>query len=202
MSATANEIILASASQSRQELLKAAGIAFRTMSSGVDESAIKREHSRGTLGFDHLALRLATEKALAVASRNPEAVVIGADQILVLDGEALDKPGDVAIARQQLKRLRDKTHRLETAVACVNGSDVLWSHIEAPCLTMRAFSAEHLEAYLEAEGSTVTETVGGYKIEGRGIQLFETISGDHFSILGLPLLPLLGFLRSHGAIPA
>jgi septum formation protein len=202
MSGTAGEIILASASQSRQGLLKAAGIAFRTMSSGVDESAIKREHNRGTSGFGDLALRLAIEKALAVASRNPGAMVIGADQILVVDEEALDKPESVEVARQQLTRLRGNTHRLETAIACVKGRDVLWSHIEAPHLTMRAFSSAHLEAYLAAEGPAVTETVGGYKVEGRGIQLFETISGDHCSILGLPLLPLLGFLRSQGAIPA
>ena len=201
MTATAGEIILASASQSRQKLLKAAGVAFLAMSSGVDESAVKREHSRGTSGFDDLALRLADEKALAVACRHPEAIVIGADQILVLDGEALDKPGDLAVARQQLTRLRDNTHRLETAVACVKGSDVLWSHVEAPRLRMRAFSSEHLDAYLAAEGQSVTESVGGYKIEGPGIQLFEAISGDYFSVLGLPLLPLLGFLRSHGAIP-
>ena len=202
MNGTAGEIILASASQSRQALLKAAGVAFRTMTSGIDESAIKREHSQGSSGFGDLALRLAIEKAVAVANRNPDAMVIGADQVLVFEDEVFDKPADIEDARRHLTRLRGNTHRLETAVVCVSGQDVLWSHIETPRLTMRAFSSKHLDAYLAAEGPAVTETVGGYKIEGRGIQLFETISGDHFSILGLPLLPLLGFLRSRGAMPA
>jgi septum formation protein len=196
------DIILASASQSRRKLLQAAGLTFRTVTAGVDEAAIKRDHASLESGFDDLAVRLAAEKALAAARRHPGSLVIGADQVLVLEGEAFDKPDSMETARQQLLRLRGRTHSLETAVACARGNDVLWSHVEAPHLKMREFSPEHLQAYLAAEGRAVIETVGGYKIEGPGIQLFETVAGDYFAILGLPLLPLLAFLRGQGTIAA
>ncbi|HUE47548.1 MAG TPA: nucleoside triphosphate pyrophosphatase [Aestuariivirgaceae bacterium] len=196
------EIILASASYSRRKLLEAAGVDFRVMAAGVDEAAIKRRHDARKSGFDELAADLASQKALAVAERHTDALVIGADQILVLNGEAFDKPDSIETARQQLLRLRGETHSLETAVACAMGKDVLWLHVEAPRLTMWAFSASQLESYFVGEGEAVTETVGGYKIEGPAIQLFESIAGDYFSILGLPLLPLLGFLRTRGAIAA
>jgi septum formation protein len=152
--------------------------------------------------FGELAVQLASQKALAVADRHPEALVIGADQILVFDDEAFDKPDSIESARRQLLRLRGDTHSLETAVACAMGKEVLWTHVDAPRLTMRAFSAGQLEAYLAGEGEAVTETVGGYKIEGPAIQLFDSIDGDYFSILGLPLLPLLGFLRARGVVAA
>lgn len=194
------DIILASASMSRRTMLESAGVAFRTMPAGIDEAAIKRDHARRDARFDELAVDLATRKALAVANRNPSSLVIGADQILVFEGEAFDKPDNVRVARQQLSRLRGRTHWLETAVACARGNDVLWSHHEAPQLTMREFSPEFLDGYLASEGQSVTETVGGYKIEGLGIQLFENLSGDYFTILGLPLLPLLAFLRAQGAV--
>jgi septum formation protein len=194
------DIILASASQSRRKLLEAAGIAFRTVPADVDEATMKRHHVPLSTGFDHLATQLATEKALVVAARNPGALVIGADQVLVCEGAVFDKPENLAAARQQLLRLRGRTHELETAVACARDEDVLWSHVEAPRLTMRAFSPDHLEAYVAAEGNALMESVGGYKLEGPGIQLFERVTGDYFAILGLPLLPLLAFLRDHGAI--
>lgn len=193
-------IILASASHSRRKLLEAAGVTFRAVPAGVDESAIKRGHAGLEAGFADVAARLAVHKALAVASRHPDALVIGADQVLVFAGEAFDKPGSIEIARQQLLRLRGGIHSLETAVACARGKDVLWLHVETPQLTMRAFSSDHLETYLAAAGGSVTETVGGYKLEGPGIQLFEEIAGDYFAILGLPLLALLAFLRAQGAI--
>jgi len=196
------DIILASASQSRRKLLQAAGIAFRTVPAGLDEAAMKCHHVPLGGGFDYLATQLAIEKALVVAARNPGALVIGADQVLVCEGEAFDKPEDLAAVRQQLLRLRGRTHWLETAIACARSNDVLWSHVEAPQLTMRAFSPDHLEAYVAAEGNALTESVGGYKLEGLGIQLFESVSGDYFAVLGLPLLPLLAFLRAHGAIAA
>jgi septum formation protein len=196
------DIILASASHSRRKLLEAAGVEFRTIAAGVDEAAIKRRHDPHKSGFGELAAELASQKALAVAERNTGALVIGADQMLVFDGEAFDKPDSIETARLQLLRLRGETHSLETAVACAMGKDVLWSHVEAPRLTMRAFSALQLETYLAGEGEAVTETVGGYKIEGPAIQLFESICGDYFSILGLPLLPLLAFLRARGAVAA
>lgn len=197
---SADDIILASASHSRRKLLEAAGVTFRTMAAGVDEAAIKREHAARATGFDDLAARLAMQKALTVADRCSDSLVIGADQILVFEGEAFDKPDSIESARQQLLRLRSRTHSLETAVACARGHDVLWSYVETAHLAMREFSSDYLEAYLAARGESVTETVGGYKIEGFGIQLFENITGDYFTILGLPLLPLLEFLRSEGAI--
>jgi septum formation protein len=196
------DIILASASQSRRKLLQAAGITFRAMAAGVDEAAIKRDHGPSKARCGDLAAQLAIHKALAVAQRHPDALVIGADQILVFEGEAFDKPDSVETARRQLLKLRGGTHSLETAVACARGSDVLWSHVEAPHLTMRAFSSEFLEAYLAAEGQAATETVGGYKVEGRGVQLFEKMTGDYFAVLGLPLFPLLAFLRAQGVIAA
>jgi septum formation protein len=196
------DIILASASRSRRKLLEAAGVAFRIVAPGVDEAAIKRRHDLLRDGFGGLAVHLASQKALAVAERHTGALVIGADQILVFDGEPFDKPDRIETARLQLMRLRGNTHSLETAVACAMGKDVLWSHVDAPRLTMRNFSPGQLESYLDGEGEAVTETVGGYKIEGPAIQLFDSITGDYFSILGLPLLPLLAFLRARGAIAA
>jgi septum formation protein len=196
------DIILASASQSRRKLLEAAGITFRAMAAGVDEAAMKHGHGPSKAGYGELAAQLATHKALAVSQYHPDALVIGADQILVFEGEAFDKPDCVETARRQLLKLRGETHSLETAVACARGSDVLWSHVEAPRLTMRAFSSEFLEAYLAAEGQAVTQTVGGYKVEGPGVQLFENMTGDYFAVLGLPLFSLLAFLRAQGAIAA
>jgi septum formation protein len=195
-------IILASASHSRRELLEAAGVEFRATAAGVDEAAIKRRHDPLKGNFGDLAAQLASHKALMVADRHPGALVIGADQVLVFDGEAFDKPDNIETARRQLMRLRGGTHSLETAVACALGKDVLWSHVDAPRLTMRAFSSGQLDAYLAGEGEAVTETVGGYRIEGPAIQLFDSIAGDYFSILGLPLLPLLAFLRTRGAVAA
>lgn len=196
------DIILASASQSRRKLLEAAGITFRAMAAGLDEAAIKHGHVPSKAGYGELAVQLAIHKALAVAQRHPDALVIGADQILVFEGEAFDKPDSVETARRQLLKLRGGTHSLETAVACTRGHDVLWSHVDSPRLTMRAFSSEFLEAYLAAEGQAATETVGGYKVEGRGVRLFEKMTGDYFAVLGLPLLPLLAFLCAQGAIAA
>ena len=196
------DIILASASPSRRKLLDAAGITFRAMATGVDEAAIKHGHVPSKAGYGELAVQLAIHKALAVAQHHPDALVIGADQILVFEGEAFDKPDSVETARRQLLKLRGGTHSLETAVACTRGNDVLWSHVESPRLTMRAFSSEFLEAYLAAEGQAVTETAGGYKVEGPGVQLFDSMTGDYFAVLGLPLLPLLAFLRAQGTIAA
>jgi septum formation protein len=202
MTKAAADLILASASHSRRKLLEAAGVTFRTMPAGVDEAPIKRGHVPSRSSFGDLAAELAIAKALAVASHHPDALVIGADQVLSFEGEAFDKPDSIETARQQLQRLRGRSHRLETVVTCVRGGDVVWSHTEAPQLTMREFSSDWLEIYLAAEGEAVTETVGGYKIEGLGVQLFESMAGDYFAILGLPLLPLLTFLRGQGALLA
>jgi septum formation protein len=146
------------------------------------------------------ALALADLKAARVASRNPDALVIGADQILVCDGVWFDKPEDRDAARTQLQTLRGKSHSLATGVVCHRGSERIWQHSAAPRLTMRLFSDVFLEAYLAAEGDAVTLTVGAYRLEGRGVHLFAHVEGDHAAILGLPLLPLLSFLRQHGVL--
>jgi len=148
------------------------------------------------------ALRLAELKALRISRRDPEALVIGCDQLLVCDGAWFDKPADVAEARAHLLALRGRSHTLVTAVLCQRGEQRLWHHVAQPRLTMRGFSDTFLDAYLAAEGEALTTTVGAYRLEGLGVHLFDTVEGEHAAILGLPLLSLLGFLRQHGVIPA
>jgi septum formation protein len=131
-----------------------------------------------------------------------QALVIGADQILVVGNRWLDKPRNLDEARAQLESLRGRTHLLATAACVVQGDGVVWQELSMPELTMRPFSEEFLDAYIAAEGDSLLDTVGAYRLEGRGVQLFSRIAGDHFAVLGLPLLELLGFLRQRGAIPA
>jgi septum formation protein len=191
----AQRLILASASASRRALLAAADAAFDVRPADIDEAEIKRGARAEGMSAADTALRLADLKASAVARQEPEALVIGADQILVCDGVWFDKPADVGAAGEQLRLLRGRSHVLMTAVVCHRTDGRVWHNIAAPCLTMRDFSEEFLEDYLAAEGSTVTSTVGAYRLEGRGVQLFDAIDGDYSAILGLPLLPLLSFLR-------
>ncbi len=193
-------LILASASSSRRSLLAAAGLRFSVVPAQVDEDAAKRAARTDGASAADTALALAELKAAAVAARNPAALVIGADQILVCDGAWFDKPADPAAARAQLSILRGRTHTLATGVVCHHGSTRLWHHLAEPRLTMRDFSDAFLAAYLAAEGDSVTTTVGAYRLEGRGIHLFDQVDGDHAAILGLPLLPLLCFLRHHGVM--
>jgi septum formation protein len=188
-------LILASASASRRALLAAAGLAFDVRPADIDETAVKRDARAEAMGAEVTALLLAELKASAVALRAPEVLVIGADQILVCDGVWFDKPADVAGAREQLRALRGRSHVLATAVVCYQGDRRIWHHVAAPGLTMRNFSDDFLERYLAAEADTVTGTVGAYRLEGRGVQLFDAVEGEHSAILGLPLLPLLSFLR-------
>jgi len=135
-------------------------------------------------------------KATEVAAQNPKALVIGADQILVLGKKWFDKPENMRAARAQLLALRGQTHVLETAAVCQRGDVCVWRHVSRPQLTMRAFSEKFLDEYLAREGKAVLSSVGAYRLEGMGVQLFERIEGDHFAILGLPLLPLLAYLRA------
>jgi septum formation protein len=186
-------LILGSASPARQALLSQAGLAFETCPTGLDEAAIKHASAVQGLTAGATALALATAKALAV--RRPGAIVIGCDQVLVCEGALFDKPADLAAARQHLQRLRGRPHALETATVAVRDGEVLWRHLETPTLVMRDFSDVFLDWYLAAEGAALLGTVGAYRLEGAGIQLFAHIEGDHSAILGLPLLPLLGFLR-------
>jgi len=190
--------ILASASTSRQRLLQDAGLDFEIVPSTIDEDAIKQAFFGDDLGPDDLALVLAQAKASDVSRERPARLVIGADQILHMAGEIYSKPEDMAAARDQLLDLRGRTHRLETAVAAARDGQIVWDYVDGADMTMRDFSNEFLGAYLAGEGAHVLTSVGAYQVEGHGIQLFSEISGDHGTIRGLPMLPLLSFLREQG----
>ncbi len=193
-------LILASASTTRVDLLKAAGLDFEVRAAHIDESEIKRAARAEGLDAGETALLLAELKAQRIARRDPDAVVIGCDQLLVCEDRWFDKPTDLAEARSHLEALRGRTHTLVTAVLCQRGEQRIWHHTARPKLTMRSFSDEFLMAYLQAEGDAVTTTVGAYRLEGLGAHLFDKIDGEHAAILGLPLLPLLGFLRQNGVL--
>jgi septum formation protein len=193
-------LVLASKSAVRHAMLRDAGLAVEIQPADIDERAIERRAAASDPG--EVAALLAREKARAIADRFPDRLVLGADQTLALGERRFSKPTDRAAAREQLKVLRGKTHELHTAVALRREGAVLFEHREVARLTMRAFSDEFLEAYLDAMGVAVTTSVGGYQLEKAGIQLFERIDGDHFVILGLPLLALLRFLRHKGCLAA
>lgn len=201
---TSRSLILASGSAYRRKMLEAAGLSFRTVPADVDEAALKRGLAAQSPKPTPAAVAdaLAQAKAQCVSDRHSSATVIGADQILALGSELLDKPGDLAAARVQLERLRGKTHRLVSAVALAEAGKVLWTHVDEAVLTMRPFSPEFLDRYLAQAGPGLCQIVGAYEIEGSGIQLFERVEGDHFTIIGLPLVPLLAELRSRGVIDA
>jgi septum formation protein len=196
----APRLILASASTSRRALLTAAGLSFAVQPAPIDEAAAKRSARASGATAAEAALLLADLKARHVAQAAPDAMVIGADQILVCDGAWFDKPPDIAAAREQLRTLRGRSHELATAVVCQAGQTRVWHHIAQPHLTMRDASDAFIDAYLQAEGDDVTGTVGAYRLEGRGAHLFIRVEGEHSAVLGLPLLPLLGFLRQHGVL--
>jgi septum formation protein len=193
-------LVLASASPARRALLAAAGLRFEVAVAAVDEGAIKAAARAEDIPPADAALLLAEAKARRIAARDPEALVIGADQILVCEGRWFDKPADVEAARAQLRALRGRTHELVTAVVCWRQGGRVWQHVAVPRLTMRDFSEAFLDAYLAREAEAVTASVGAYRLEGLGVQLFARITGEHSSILGLPLLPLLEFLRGHGVL--
>lgn len=193
-------LVLASTSSIRRELLTRSGLVFEAVRPDVDEDELKR--GAESLSPGQLALSLAAAKAVSAANRMPGALVIGADQVLNLAGRTFDKPVSPAAARDQLSQLRGRSHVLETALCCAADGRVVWQHLGQATLVMRSFSDAFLDDYLARMGSDVTTSVGGYKLEGLGIQLFESIVGDYFTILGLPLIPLLDYLRRKGAIAA
>ena len=197
----AERLILASASAARAALLRAAGVEFAIEPAAIDEAPLKREARASGDSAIACAVALATEKARHVSAGVPRALVIGADQILALGTEWFDKPANLQAARDQLRSLRGQTHSLATAVCVVRDGVPLWRGGNSPELTMRPFTDAFLDAYIAAEGEVLLGSVGAYRLEGRGVQLFLRISGDHFAVLGLPLIELLGFLREHGAIP-
>ena len=200
LQAATPRLILASASSARQGLLAAAGLVFETRAAHIDEGEIKRSARAEGVSADETALLLAELKAHRVARLNPEALVIGADQLLVCEDRWFDKPADLAEARAQLLALRGKAHMLVTAVVCQSGDQRVWHTIARPKLTMRSFSEGFLANYLQLEGTALLSSVGCYRLEGLGVHLFDRIDGEHSAILGLPMLSLLGFLRQHGVI--
>ena len=188
-------VILASKSRSRANLLKNTGLEFVTEVSGLDEAVIKEEMLGAGCDFRSLTERLAIEKALIVSRNNPDATVIGADQMLICDDRPFDKAKTKEEAIKHLKFFRGKTHTLVTSVALVRNSEVIWEYTSEPQLTMRPFSPEFLENYIQVAGDALLHSVGAYFLEDVGINLFSKIEGDYYDILGIPLLPLLEKLR-------
>ncbi|GLQ12235.1 Maf-like protein [Devosia yakushimensis] len=189
-------LILASQSNTRKTLLAQAGLVFSAQPAAIDERVIETEALANGADARDVALLLAQRKAEAVSALNEGAFVIGADQTLALGTELLHKPADRAAAAAQLEHLRGKTHRLHVGVTLVQNGAVLWSDLQTAELTMRDFTAAEREDILDREGEALLSSVGGYRLEGPSIRLFETVIGDYFTILGLPLLPLLAALRA------
>ncbi len=192
-------IILASQSGIRQQLLRHAGVSFTTVPIDFDED--KEKQRLGPLPARQLAQALAIGKARAASIQNPQALVIGADQTLEFDGEILHKASSLAEAAQQLKLLRNRQHVLHSAISVTQGESVMFETCTEAALRMRNFSDTFLENYLRHNASAVMGSVGCYHIEAHGIQLFQHVEGDHFTVMGLPLLPLLAFLREIGEMP-
>jgi septum formation protein len=194
------EVILASASAARASLLRQAGVACEAIAAGVVEEEIKRSMRQAGARVEEVATLLAEHKAMRISGRSPGALVIGADQMLECGGAWLDKPADMAEARAHLMTLRGKTHHLVAAAVLTRDGQRLWHHVDRAALVMRPFSDAFLDSYLAALGPEACRSVGAYQLEGLGAQLFARIEGDYFTILGLPLLPLLATLRQHGAL--
>lgn len=195
-------VVLASGSATRRAMLEAAGVAVTVSPAAIDEGEVKASMRAEGASPADVAEALAVLKAQRASRRHPGALVIGADQMLDCDGVWYDKPADRAEARDQLLALRGRTHTLTSTAVAVRDGQRVWHATDRAKLTMRSFSHVFLETYLDAIGDTVLSTVGGYQLEGRGAQLFAKVEGDHFTVLGLPLLQLLGFLRDHGVLPS
>ena len=193
-----HSIILASQSRARQMLLGNAGIDFEAVAAELDERAVQQASGLSSPG--DIAALLAREKALAVSSRRPGQYVIGADQTLALGFRLFSKPAGRAQAAEQLRALAGHSHELYSAVAVALGGAIVFEAASIARMTMRELAEAEIDAYLNEAGEAVTTSVGAYQLEGLGVHLFEQIEGDHFTILGLPLLPLLAFLRSEGLL--
>ncbi|MEM0985690.1 MAG: Maf family protein [Pseudomonadota bacterium] len=196
---TQTPLTLASASKSRQALLAAAGVDAAAMPSRVDEDVAKAGMREQGVSVAAQAMALAELKAKDI-SKAHSGLVIGGDQMLGLGDRAFDKPKSVEEARGHLEALSGQSHRLETALVVCEHEEVVWRHLSRPKLTMRPLSSSFIDRYLDEVGDRVLSTVGGYQLESLGVQLFSEIEGDYFSILGLPLLPLLEFLRQRGVL--
>ena len=194
-------LILASASPARAAMLAAAGVETEVIPARIDETAVKQAMLAAGAPPRDLADKLAELKALRISARQPGRLVLGADQVLVLDGQIFDKAQSRSEARAQLAQLRGQTHRLLSAAVVALDGHPVWRHVGTARLTMRAFSDAFLEGYLDSLGDLALTSVGCYHLEGRGAQLFARVEGDHFTVLGLPLLELLGFLRAREVLP-
>jgi septum formation protein len=194
-------IVLSSGSATRRKLLSQTGLYFKTAKPPVDESVIKETLKKAGASAAQVADNLAESKANSVATILPGAFVIGADQMLDCEGRWFDKPVDLAGARNHLESLRGKTHALITAAVIAHEGRIVWRHLEIAKMTMRDFSDAFLDNYMAKAGDGILQSVGAYEMEGMGSQLFEKVEGDFYSILGLPLIPLLGALRETGALP-
>lgn len=193
-------IILASKSPFRATLLKNAGIAFTAQSADIDERAVEAPLYDSGASPEDVALVLAEAKALDVSERNPDALVIGSDQTLSLGDEILHKPENMEAARRQLLRLSGQTHHLNSAVVLARNGQTVWRHVSVARMTMRNLDPAFIGRHLARVGEMALQSVGAYQYEGEGVQLFEKVDGDYFTIVGLPLLPLLADLRREGAI--
>lgn len=193
-------VTLASGSASRRALLAASGVTADAVSPNVDEDAFRTAMRTDRVSVRDQAMQLAEMKALRV-SQGRAGLVIGGDQMLALGDEAFDKPRDLAEAKSHLTRLSGKSHTLETAIVVCEDGRPVWRHLARPKLTMRPLSEAFIDTYIETCGDKLLSTVGAYQLEGLGAQLFSRIEGDYFSILGLPLLPLLDYLRNRKVLP-
>ncbi|PCI55416.1 MAG: septum formation inhibitor Maf [Alphaproteobacteria bacterium] len=189
-------IILASGSQGRQAMLRDAGLHFDAIPADIDEEAIITRLTADNRDIDFITAQLATDKALHISAKHPDTLVIGSDQTLEFEGALLSKAANITEAKEKLKSLRGKTHMLHSAVSLVRNGEVLFSHTDHASLTMHNFNDGFLESYMKKDPDALTSCVGGYKIEGAGAWLFSTVTGDLFTIMGMPLLPLLSFLRT------
>jgi len=201
-SVTAPLLVLASASVARIAMLRAAGLPVTVDAAAIDEIEVKRGLRAAGADASAVAETLAELKAQRVSRRHGGVLVVGADQVLSCAGAIFDKPSARAEARQQLLALRGKRHELASAAVLVRDGQRLWHHVGRAALVMREFSDDFLDRYLELVGEQALASVGAYQLEGPGAQLFAQIEGDYFTILGLPLLPLLAVLREHGVLPS
>jgi septum formation protein len=195
-------LVLASASASRQRMLKAAGVDFSVSAADLNEEALTADLRAEGVDAAGIAAALAEQKAIAVSRRMPGRVVLGADSVVALGGELISKSRDLAELKILLRKMAGKSHQLISAAALARDGAAFWRHVGVARLTMRLFTEAFLDAYLAAEGQAVLSSVGGYHYEGRGVQLFEQVTGDSFTIQGLPLLPLLSELRVLGLLEA
>jgi len=185
-------------------MLASAGIDFESIPADIDEAALRDRTiaAEGRIDAERIALGLARAKAEQVSARHPDALVVGSDQVLDCAGRLHEKPADLAAARETLLALRGRTHTLVSAVALAAGGSVVWTSVDRASMTMRGFTPAFLDAYLSRAGEVVLGSVGAYQLEGLGVQLFERIEGSHFTILGMPLVPLLAVLRERGIAAA